>query len=874
MTDTAANGKPRLPQARRVRFIVYALILLGLLLWMRHENNLREAVDQAAIEANAQRQREIAAENSRLKAAYALVKKAADSADSGQQIFIYDEIIQTYQDDPSASMKIYVSWAFYKRALDEPDLTEKTRRLDEVVDTYCDVPNKRVKSYVSAALDERLKLIDDGTEKIAFCDGLMERLGRRLTDSLAAELLSEKAKVTPDPAQRVVIYDEMLARFLPSADDSAFDLAVIAALDKLKLVTDPAEQIRLCDIAIDAYLKTPQRTRYYLFDQAIEKKAELVGDPALPLALYDQVIANNVTEDSVVQARSGRMHLLKDDNERLAACDEFIAAHEASQNDFVQFMVARAMARKAELLSDPGGREALLRAIIKKCGGLKDSRAKDLANESVAKLARLSGDLAVAARYYDEAAGGENDLTAIRALSSMANLVSDPAEKLSLYDRIITRGEKSRDRLVSREVTSAIMEKIKLTDNKQAKIKLFNEVITRDQGKRDSRSRARVAGYMLDKARLLDDRAARIRLYDEVIDRGLVSGNRDELAVTVRAMLDKAKYIDNREEKIKIYDAVIFDLGPKNDSFFYISLPLLLQKRADLEPGAPEKFRIYERGIAEAGPALEPETRISLLLDQIKYAGDRAAQARMYDDIIEQCEQSLQALKQDGGRRTPEWLTRSALMNRLGQAIVDRADLSADAVEKLKLYDRFLAYPAVAGTGFRGLYLELILAQKAELTGQPSTQSDYYEQQIQMAATDNERAAWYDLKAKAAEIKDRPTIDEEIIAKFFDTTQGDTERVVAGALLRKIERTSDLVEREALCDRLIQRFRGSDHLRVRYEVARAMILKAQAARDDRRKLELYTAVIDQYQGLDDFMVKKAVDEAIAAKFRLELRMGK
>lgn len=872
MTDSADNGKSSRPRAKKARFIVYALILLGLLLWLRHENNLREAADQAAAGARAQRQQEIAAENSRLKAAYALVKKAGDADDSDQQILVYDEIIQTYRDDPSASMKIYVSWALYKRALAEPDPAEKARRLDEVVDTYCDVPDKRVKSYVSAALDKRLKLIEDGAEKIAFADSLAERLGPRLPDSLSADLLSAKAKATPDPAGQIAVYDEMLARFLPSADDEAFDLAVIAALNKMKLVTDPAEQIRLCDIAIEAFLKTPQRTRYYLFDQAIEKKAELAGDPALPLALYDQVIANNVTEDSVVQARSARLHLLKDDKERLAACDEFIAAHEASKSDFVQLMVARAMARKADLLPDHEAAKALLLVIIEKCAGLKDDRAKHLANESVAKLARMSGDLTIATRYYDEeAARAEDDLTAIRALNSKADLIRDPAEKLRLYDQIIARGEKSRERQVSDMVARAFREKLNLTEDKQAKIKLYDAIIARTEESRNPRSRARAARFMLDKAGLLDDREARISLYDEVMARGLASGNQDELAAAAQAMLEKAMVIDDRAEKIKLYDAVLLDLGPKNDSLFYISLPMILRERAELESGTPEKLRVYEQVLAKIGPGLEPETRISLLLDQVKLAGDRTDQIRLYDNIIEQCERNLRGLEKDGEGRSTGEFKRGLIMSSLGQAILGRADLSANAAEKLKLYDIYLNYPPVSRLGFMGFQLETILTLKAELTDQPSTKSDYYDHQIQMAATDRERAAWYLQKSITAEVKDRPAIDEEIIAKFYDNTQDDVEWIVAWALLRKIESTPSPAEREALCDRLIERYRGGAGRQVMSSVARAMILKAQAARNDSRKLELYSAVIDQYQGLDDYAVKMAVDEAIAAKIRLELR---
>jgi hypothetical protein len=553
MTDHASNDKPRKPGTRRTRFILYALILLALMLWMRHENGVNDAVKPTSTEANLKREREIDDGNRRLKVAFALVNQAASSKDKMEQIRIYDEIINTYQNDKAPPMLRCVSWAMYKKTLALTEAAEKARLLDEVIDKYCDVPDKQVADYVMASLRERLNLAGSGAEKIAFCENMLEKQGLRLPDSLAATLLSEKAESTPDPTKQIAIYDEILSRFLASADDSAFDLAVIVALDKMKLINDKAEQIRLCDIAIEAYLKTPYRTRYYLFDAAVKKKAELAGDPSLPLTLYNQVIANNVTEDSVVQARSMRMPLLKDDNERLAACDEFIVVHQASKSDFVRLMVARAMARKAELLTDAKAQAALLRSVVEKCANIDDSRAKDLANESVAKLAALSGDPASAARYYDEeAATAKSELDALRALSSKARLVKGQAEKIRLYDEIIARGGSSDDSLASREVTKAILEKVSLTDDREEKIRLYDEAIVRSGRSRDTRERARVAEIMLDKARILDAREAKIRIYDDIIARGIKSGNKEELANATWAMYEKAKLADDEEEKIKL----------------------------------------------------------------------------------------------------------------------------------------------------------------------------------------------------------------------------------------------------------------------------------------------------------------------------------
>jgi hypothetical protein len=130
--------------------------------------------------------------------------------------------------------------------------------------------------------------------------------------------------------------------------------------------------------------------------------------------------------------------------------------------------------------------------------------------------------------------------------------------------------------------------------------------------------------------------------------------------------------------------------------------------------------------------------------------------------------------------------------------------------------------------------------------------------------------AWYARKAEALSGADRSAIEEEMITKFFDNRDTDVERIIARMLLRKIERTSDQAERAALSDRLIKRYQGDVNSLVLYAVVRAMVFEAEAAEGDAAKLELYSAIINRYRDIDDYSVKKAVDEVIAAKYRLEL----
>lgn len=872
MSEAANNDKPEKAGTKKNRYILYALILLALAAWLLYENSAGpKALKPASTETNVERTQETETCDRRLQAAYALVKQAGASGDEAEQIRLYDEIINTYQADTMPRMPQYVAWAMYKKARLEKDDAEKSRQLDELIDRYLHLPDKNVAVYVLAALRERVNLAGSGAEKTAFCDELLEKLGGRLPDSVAAWLLNEKAEYTPSPADRIAIYDMMLDRFLASDDDSAFDLTIVAALDKMELITDQAEQIRLCDIAIEAFLKTPQRTRYYLFDTAARKKAKLVNDPDLPLQLYNQVIAANVTEESVVQARSMRMPLLKDDDERLAACDEFIAAHQASRSDFVQLMVARTMARKADLLPQINAKAELFRSIIEKCASIEDTRARDLANETIVKLAELSGDPTIATRYYDqETATAKNELDAILALRSKAWRVKSPAEKISLYDEIIARGGNSDDNLVSREVIRAIQDKANLTENREEKIKLYDEAIARSEHSSDARVRAGVADIMMKKARHLDGREAKISLYDDIIARGLNSGSKEELRKATLARHEKAKITDDKAEKIKLYDLVLSDILEDRDQFaLEFILNQILRERINLADEEPEKLRLYEHYLTAAGSAMNPGVRRSLLLDKAGITSDPAGRARLYKEIIELCERDLQAL--ESGPEDLVEFKRASILSQFAEAILGQAGLEASNEEKIKLYDRYLAFPQVSRANALGLGLEKILAQKAELSGDPAVKTDYFDRQIQAAGTDRQRVNWYARKAEAAGNMERPAIEEEMIAKYFDSTDEEIEGVIARALLGKIGRAADSAEAGLLCDRLIQRYGGSTGSQVEYAVVRAFIYKAKATDDDEMKLKLYSSVIERYQDNDDYLVKRLVDEAIAARFRLEMK---
>jgi hypothetical protein len=247
-----------------------------------------------------------------------------------------------------------------------------------------------------------------------------------------------------------------------------------------------------------------------------------------------------------------------------------------------------------------------------------------------------------------------------------------------------------------------------------------------------------------------------------------------------------------------------------------------LRERIDLADEAHEKLRLYDHYMAVADKALNPEARVSLLLDKAGLTSDPADKSRLYAEVIEQCERDLEA-GESGAAGLSEY-KRSMIMDNFGKAILGQADLSASAEEKLKLYDRYLALPQ-ASRPVMSISFEKIISQKAELSGAPSIKIDYFDNQIRAAATDRQRVGWYARKAEAAGMPERMTIEEEMIAKFFDSTEQDVEGVITGVFLRKIGRAPDSAETNMLCDRLIQRYSGSADNHALYAASVPLLLR-------------------------------------------------
>lgn len=835
----------------------------------QYEKNEREAATATKItDDDIKRSQEFAAKNKRRRGAFALVKSLDKVTDPAGRALIFDKIIDTYGEDKEMDLIRCVAWAMYKKADEATDTAEKKRLYAEVVERYSTVRDKKVGEYVRWTLGQLLKSIENGDEKIAVCDRILNKHGDRLPDMLAVRLLDAKADSLRNKDQIIAVYDTIMSRFLSSREDGAYDQAIIAAMDKMNLIDDEQEQLRLCDIAINAFLKTPQRTRYYLFERAVEKKAQLVGDPSLKLTLFNQVITDNVTEEAVVQARSMRQRLLNTDAERLADCEEFIVAHQASKSDFVQMMVARAMARKADLLTDSEAKAAAYRAVIEKCATIEDSRAKELSNQTVKKLANLSGDTEFAAKHFDEeAAKAEKPLDVIRALRSKAGVVDDVAEKTRLYDEIIALADANPDTLESREAISAILQKVRLTDDNAEKIQLYDSIIARGKDSTDRRQRVSAAEALLEKGRLVEDKEAKIAIFDTIIARGMGGGDKEWLESAAEATLEKAKLIDDKEEKIRLYDSVVFDISQFRGRYFVSNG---FKERVALATSAEEKARLYDRYIAAVGTGLDSDDRISLLLDKAEALSVPTDKAKQYDEVIELCERYLNA-PDEGGRPFLRTYERNSVMNNFGKAILGRADLAENAEEKMQLYDKFLAFPVMGRPGFREDSFEKILSRKAELSGGSSVKNDYFDDKIRSAANDSERINWYARKAAGAELSERVAIEEEMITKFFDSTEKEVEGTVARLLARKFLGTSDPFEKNELSDRLIERYKDSGNDYAMYASIMAYKNKAEAAENDEAKLEIYNTVIERYKDKRDPMVKDMVDGIIAAKFRLEAK---
>jgi hypothetical protein len=133
---------------------------------------------------------------------------------------------------------------------------------------------------------------------------------------------------------------------------------------------------------------------------------------------------------------------------------------------------------KARLLSDSDEKAALLRSILDKSVRITDSRARSIAHDAVAMLAKIDSNATSLVQYYDEFSGmPEEQRDEIRALEKKISLLDDPDEKIRVYDEVINRdiGGKDKD---SRVVAAAAMVgKAELIDAQDEKISLYDMVL-------------------------------------------------------------------------------------------------------------------------------------------------------------------------------------------------------------------------------------------------------------------------------------------------------------------------------------------------------------------------------------------------------------
>ncbi len=264
MPDAASSKKFRKTNAKMIRLTLYLVVVLALFLWDRHR---RAQFDYTVIPLTAEELEKIqasiqaAAESqARIDTLHALLDKAiAATEEPAESIRILDEILNTFLDDENAYIRIHTAYALVRKANLVDDVIEKKHLYETAVDKYCDSKERDIQFRVIDAFDEMLLLFDSNARKLDFCGRVLQKYESRMADRPMAWLLGRQAELTHDKQDKVAIYDAMLAKFLSSSSDAAFDRTIAAALRKMKLVDDPAEQLRLCDIVMDAFLKTPQR---------------------------------------------------------------------------------------------------------------------------------------------------------------------------------------------------------------------------------------------------------------------------------------------------------------------------------------------------------------------------------------------------------------------------------------------------------------------------------------------------------------------------------------------------------------------------------------------------------------------------------------
>lgn len=599
---------------------------------------------------------------------------------------------------------------------------------------------------------ERARLYDEIIRQIEKRPVNPERVGH-----LARAYLG-KANAADSLDQKMLMYDEIVSRFGHSDDGGAIKAVAEVYLAKAAMAAG-AEKHRLLDMVISRYQHVAEFEAILATEEAYKLKIGLLPNR------HDQI-----------EMANRRMAWLEAPSEgKSSAISPF-------RRGFVEGVrrskLVNAMRDLATLMDVPGEKIAIYKDIMSRFGDSVDGNLSFEITQTLFDWADVTEDIAEKIHLYDmivkwcEPGGLFARDYAERAIAAKEKLVGSRG--------FVSDGRQKETRKASLTGDDYRMAYEALQTARQAKtlrelIAGLDHVISRYQGSGNDMALSIVASAMQYKAAMNMNVSERVALYDGIIQTFSDNANRSVLRNVVEALCKKAAMTTDLPTAISLCDQALGIVDSEGEK---VSPSTPLEQKIALYGKSPEAAAVCDALAELYSHDTSGNLYAAALMEKTQVVATDAERRELFQKII--------SLAQTSSKRTES--------HYYIEAIFGMVDLATDKNDKIVLCDRLLGeFPRVMELLHDSKYLS-VLKKKAEITGDNSEISAYYEEKISRE-NDPEKRRRLEI-SRAEDIGDK----EELFRLREKDAKGakqDRERMILQRDLQVILSELRLVEEEA-----------------------------------------------------------------------------
>ncbi|MFO0736875.1 MAG: tetratricopeptide repeat protein [Labilithrix sp.] len=474
-------------------------------------------------------------------------------------------------------------------------LNDPSRAFDAARSAFSLSPASREVLAELADLAERAERTEDFATAIGEA---LATIGNDSTDSTWAELTLAKAHVLATKEATWVDASNAFRSVLERSKDEKTQENASTGLEDL-LRGMPRSQQRTRDVrwlhGWRVEHATPETKARILFNWALAEENEL-GHEQTALELYRKVIEVDPDDLEALSAVS-RLSLKHGDIE--GALGALTARHAASEGEAKNALDVQI----ATILADRPGREG---EALDRIAAVLETAPQD------------QGALALAAKLLTNAEVSER---AAKVLETSLDAVEDPAEKLAIFDHLISHGDPRRERY------ERYLDTLHDLDRPEDAYKIALRAVQALPGEPALWDRAENIARQITQAEPLAD------TYEAVL-RGENGLNRAEaIELGQRAVAFYEEWYEDSERVVRVLERLL-EIDPE-DTWAFDRLKLIF----DAKERWDDLFSLYDRAAANAASSQNSERRLELLEEAAQIAKDFANHAqraiRYFEQLLE-----------------------------------------------------------------------------------------------------------------------------------------------------------------------------------------------------------------------------------------------